>query len=126
MHGCCAPLNFSPLVSPHPLTPGDLNLLWFSHFLPLAQILIIAELTGLERGSGLKLFSTYRGYDSFYRFREGTNRLFRREIIDHLIVFDVAERCPLREFPEHFLNGKAIEVELDVIGHRILREGSGF
>ena len=84
------------------------------HFLPLAQIPIIAELTGLERGSSLKLLSTHQCNDLPYRFRKGTDCLVRREIINHLVIFDVVEGCTLRQPAKQISDSEGVEVELDI------------
>ena len=125
---CTHSIPFSTKMIPKTDSTNSIELIFSSlpHLFIPTQIRIITELTGLERGSGLKLLSTHWWDDLFYRSRKGTTSLFSREIIDHLVVFDIVERCPLREFPEHFLYGETVEVELGITEHRIFRDGWEF
>ena len=83
-------------------------------FFLLAQVCIITEPAGLVRRCEIEPFRTDRRDDRRGSFCKCPDGLFGREIINHLVIFDVVEGCTLRQPAKQISDSEGVEVELDI------------
>lgn len=62
----------------------------------------------------------------FQVFGKCHHAVLGRLVIDGIVILEIEERCPLRQFPVQLLNCQRVQVELDIFRQVLLRDAGGF